>query len=152
MAISMDLIKQLRESTGARILDCQKALQEADGDLEKAKAIVEAKGLARVEKTQDRETKAGFIAAYVHNTGAIAAMVEVLCETDFVAQNEEFRQLAKDIAMQIIAMNPENLEELLAQDFVKDPEKTVDTMVKALSGKIGEKMEIRRFVRYQIGE
>jgi elongation factor Ts len=152
MAISMDLIKQLRESTGARILDCQKALQEADGDLEKAKAIVEAKGLARVEKTQDRETKAGFIAAYVHNTGAIAAMVEVLCETDFVAQNEEFRQLAKDIAMQIVAMNPENLEELLAQDFVKDPEKTVDTMVKALSGKIGEKMEIRRFVRYQIGE
>jgi elongation factor Ts len=152
MAISMDLIKQLREGTGARILDCQKALQEADGDLEKAKAIVEAKGLARVEKTQDRETKAGFIAAYVHNTGAIAAMVEVLCETDFVAQNEEFRQLAKDIAIQIVAMNPENLEELLAQDFVKDPEKTVDTMVKALSGKIGEKMEIRRFVRYQIGE
>lgn len=152
MAISMELIKELRRSTGARILDCQKALTEADGDLEKAKQIVEDKGLARAEKTQDRETKEGYIAAYVHNTGNIAALVELVCETDFVAKNEEFRQLAKDLAMQVVAMQPTDLSELLAQDFVKDPEKTVDLAIKTLSGKIGEKMSVTRFIRYQLGE
>lgn len=151
MAISMDLIKSLREATGARILDCQKALQEAEGDLEKAKAIVEAKGLARAEKTQDRETKAGYIAAYIHNTGTVGALVEVVCETDFVSQNEEFRQMVKDIAMQVVAMKPASVEELLEQDFIKDPEKTIALLLKSLSGKIGEKMEISRFERYEIG-
>ena len=150
MAISMDLIKQLRESTGARILDCQKALQEAEGDLDKAVAVVEAKGLARAEKSQDRETKVGYIATYTHNTGMVAAMVEMLCETDFVAANEEFRQLAKDIAMQVAAMGAENVEDLLQQDFIKDPEKTVELVIKSLSGKIGEKMILSRFERFAI--
>lgn len=152
MTISTEQIKALRAATGARILDCQKALIEADGDLAKAKQIVEAKGLARAEKTEDRETKAGYIAAYVHTTGNVAALLELLCETDFVGQNEEFRQLAKDLAMQVVAMQPANVEELLQQDFIKDPEKTVDLVIKALSGKIGEKMTVSRFVRYQTGQ
>jgi len=87
MTISTEQIKALRAATGARILDCQKALIEAGGDLAKAKQIVEAKGLARAEKTEDRETKAGYIAAYVHTTGNVAALLELLCETDFVGQN-----------------------------------------------------------------
>jgi len=146
----MDQIKKLRELTGARILDCQKALQEAAGDLDKAIAIVEAKGLARAEKSQDRETKVGYIATYTHNTGMVAAMVELLCETDFVAQGEEFRQLARDIAMQVAAMGAESVEDLLQQDFIKDPEKTVELVIKALSGKIGEKMILSRFERFAI--
>ena len=151
MPISMDQIKKLREITGARILDCQKALQEADGDLDKAVAIVEAKGLARAEKNQDRETKVGYVATYTHNTGMVAAMVEMLCETDFVASNEEFRQMTRDIAMQVTAMGAESVEDLLAQDFIKDPEKTVELVIKTLSGKIGEKMILSRFERFAIG-
>ena len=147
----MDQIKKLREITGARILDCQKALQEADGDLDKAVAIVEAKGLARAEKNQDRETKVGYVATYTHNTGMVGAMVEMLCETDFVAQNEEFRQMTRDIAMQVAAMGAENIEDLLQQDFIKDPEKTIDLLIKSLSGKIGEKMTLNRFERFAIG-
>lgn len=150
MPITMDQIKKLRELTGARILDCQKALQEAAGDLDKAIAIVEAKGLARAEKSQDRETKVGYIATYTHNTGMVAAMVELLCETDFVAQGEEFRQLARDIAMQVAAMGAESVEDLLQQDFIKDPEKTIELVIKALSGKIGEKMILNRFERFAI--
>jgi len=150
MAISMDQIKKLREITGARILDCQKALQEADGDLDKAIAAVEAKGLARAEKNQDRETKVGYVATYTHNTGMVGAMVEMLCETDFVAKNEEFRQMTRDIAMQVAAMGAENVADLLQQDFIKDPEKTVDLLIKSLSGKIGEKMILSRFERFAI--
>ncbi len=150
MAISMEEIKKLREITGARILDCQKALQEANGDLDKAVAIVEAKGLARAEKSQDRETKVGYIATYTHNTGMVAAMVEMLCETDFVAKNEDFRQMTRDIAMQVAAMGAESVEDLLQQDSIKDPEKTVELVIKALSGKIGEKMTLSRFERFAI--
>lgn len=150
MAISMDLIKKLRTATGARVLDCQKALQEAKGDFDQAVSIVEAKGLARAEKSQDRETKVGYIATYTHNTGMVAAMVELLCETDFVAANDEFRQLARDIAMQVAAMGADSNEDLLQQDFIKDPEKTVALVIKALSGKIGEKMLLGRFQRFAI--
>lgn len=148
---SLEDLKKLREETGARVMDCKKALEEADGDMEKAKKAVEARGLARAEKTADRETKAGFIAHYIHNTGMTASMVEILCETDFVAQNDEFRKMAKDIALHIVAMSPENVEELLGQDFVRDPSNTIQGMLKALSGKIGEKMMISRFVKYEVG-
>ena len=151
MAISMDLVKQLRVETGARILDCKKALEKADGDLALAKKHVEEKGLARAEKKADRETGVGYIASYTHITGSIAAMVELLCETDYVAANDEFRQLAKDLAMQVVAMSPADKEELLAQDFIKG-DATVEMTVKALSGKIGEKMTLSRFERFAVGQ
>lgn len=145
-------IQQLREETGARVIDCKKALEEAQGNLEKAKEIVAAKGLARAEKKSDREVSQGYVASYTHNTGKVAAMVEILCETDFVAKNEEFQTMARDIAMQISAMNPANLKELLAQDFIKDPSVTIETLVKTLSGKIGERMVINRFVRFELSQ
>lgn len=151
MPITAQDIQKLREATGARIMDCKKALEEAKGDFAKATELVEAKGLARAEKNADRETKAGFIANYVHGTGMTAALVEIVCETDFVAQNQEFRDLARDIAMQVVAMDPASVEELLDQEFIKDPSKTIGTLLKSLSGKIGEKMVINRFVRYEIG-
>ena len=151
MPITAQDIKKLREITGARIMDCKKALEEANGDFKKAEALVEAKGLARAEKNEDRETKAGFIANYVHMTGMTAALVEVVCETDFVAKNQDFRDLTREIAMQVVAMSPASVEELLEQEFVKDGSKTIGGMLKALSGKIGEKMVISRFVRYELG-
>ena len=152
MAISTELVKQLRQETGARIMDCKKAFEEAKGDLKLAKKYVQEKGLARAEKSGDRETAVGYIASYTHATGQIASLLELQCETDFVAQNEEFRQLAKDLAMQVVAMNPEDNATLLAQDFIRDNGQSVEMTIKALSGKIGEKFVLSRFVRFMIGE
>ncbi len=152
MSYTSDDVKKLREETGAGIMDCKKALQQADGNYEKAKAIVRETGMARAEKKADRETKEGYIASYVHATGKTAAMVEVLCETDFVARNDEFRSMAKDLAMQVVAMQPADVAELLAQEFIKNPSQTIEQVVKSLSGKIGEKFEVKRFVRMAVGE
>jgi len=149
--ISAQEIKKLRQETGARVLDCKKALEEAQGDFKKAQELVAKKGLARAEKTQDRETTAGLIAQYVHSNGKIGALVEMRCETDFVAQNQEFKDLARDIAMQVVAMNPENEKELLEQEFIKDSSVKIEMLIKALSGKIGEKMVLSRFVRFELG-
>lgn len=150
--ISTQDIKKLRQETGARVLDCQKALQEAKSDFNRAKEIVTEKGLARAEKNQDRETVAGLVAQYVHNNGKVGALVELKCETDFVAQNSEFQQMAKDIAMQVVAMNPQDVDELLEQDFIKNPAVKIEKLVKLLSGKIGEKMIIKKFVRFELGQ
>ncbi len=145
-------VKKLREETGAGMMDCKKALEKAAGDFDAAKELVRQKGLARAEKKADRETKEGYIANYVHATGKVAALVEILCETDFVARNDEFQDMAKGLAMQVVAMSPENVEELLAQDYIKDPSMTVEDIVKGLSGKIGEKFVVSRFVKYVVGE
>jgi len=148
----MESIKKLRQETGARIMDCKKALEEAKGDLKLAKKYVQEKGLARAEKSTDREAGVGYIASYTHATGQIASLVELLCETDFVAANEEFRQLAKNLAMQVAAMNPQDKKELLKQDFIRESGQTVDMVIKALSGKIGEKIVLGRFMRFVVGQ
>lgn len=145
-------IKKLREETGAGMMDCKKALDEAKGNYEEAKEVVRQRGLAKAEKKADRETKEGYIASYVHANNKVAALVEILCETDFVAKNAEFQAMAKDVAMHVVAMNPENVEALMADDFVKDPNMTVEELVKGVSGKIGEKFVVNRFSRYEVGE
>jgi len=145
-------VKNLRELTGAGMMDCKKALDAADGDMKKAEALVKEKGLANADKKADRETKEGYVASYVHTTGKTAALVEILCETDFVGRNEEFRAMVKEIAMQVVAMSPATTEELLAQPFIKDSSVTIETLIKQLSGKIGEKFVLSRFVRYEVGE
>ncbi|MFZ5376752.1 MAG: translation elongation factor Ts [Patescibacteria group bacterium] len=150
--ISATDIKKLREATGARVMDCKKALEEAGGDFAKATKLVEERGLARAEKNADRETKVGYVGCYVHTNGMIGAMVEVLCETDFVAKNEEFRQMVNDIAMHLAAMGAENNEDLLGQEFIRDASKTIEGLIKSLSGKIGEKMVLNRFQRFSVGE
>jgi len=152
MAISPADIKKLREETGAGVMDCKKALEESKGNYEKAREIVREKGMARAEKKSDRETSEGYIASYVHGNSKTASLVEILCETDFVARNSEFQQMAKDIAMQVVAMKPATVEELLAQDCIKNPSETVENFVKTISGKIGEKFVVSRFVRYEVGE
>ena len=145
-------VKSLREKTGAGMMECKKALDQADGDMAKAEELVKAKGLANAEKKADRETKEGYVASYVHTTGKTAALVELLCETDFVGRNEEFRSLGRDIALQVAAMAPASVDELLAQPFIKDGSITIETLIKQLSGKIGEKLVLSRFVRYSVGE
>jgi elongation factor Ts len=145
-------IKALREETGAGMMDCKKALEESNGDMEKAREWVRQRGLAKAEKKADRETKEGYVAVYSHNNNKIAAMVEILCETDFVARNPEFQEMARGVAMQVASMAPENVEELLKQEFIKNPDQTIEELVKSLSGKIGEKFVVNRFVRYSVGE
>ena len=152
MSYTAEDVKRLREETGAGMMDCKKALDESKGNYDEAKEIVRQRGLAKAEKKADRETKEGYIASYVHANNKSAALVEVMCETDFVARNPEFQTMARDVAMQVVAMGAENVEELLKQEFIKNPSITIEEVVKELSGKIGEKFVISRFVRYIVGE
>ncbi len=138
----LEKIKQLREETGCGVMDAKKALEEAKGDMKKAKELVHARGLEKAAKKADRETKEGYVGAYVHTTGKVAAMVNLLCETDFVARNDEFQTLAKEIAMQVASMRPETVEELLEQEYIRDSKQTIDSLVKSLSGKVGENITV----------
>ncbi|MDF2953314.1 MAG: Translation elongation factor EF-Ts [Thermodesulfobacterium sp.] len=195
--VSLELIKQLRERTAAGFMDCKKALEEAQGDIEKAVDILRKKGLAIAAKRAAKETLEGVISAYIHSNKKIGVLVEVNCETDFVARTSEFQQFAHDLAMQIAATNPiaisreqvpseilerekkiyeEQLKEagkpeniipkiiegklekfykenvLLEQPFIKNPDLTIQDLLNELIAKTGEKIVIKRFCRFQIGE
>lgn len=132
-------------------MDAKKALEEAGGDMKKAQELIAVKGLARAESKSEREVNSGKIYCYTHGGGTSAAMVEVACETDFVAKTPEFEALCKEIAMQITAMDPKDTEEFLAQAYIRDGSKTMDQLVKELSGKTGENIRVTRFVRFKLG-
>ena len=197
MAITAGLVKDLRERTGAGMMDCKKALEETNGDFTLAIEWLQKKQLASVGKKAGRIAAEGIVSSYLHQGGRIGVLVEINCETDFVARNEDFLVFAKDIAMHIAASNPlvvqaselsqdllekqreifqaqavnegkpENIAKnivvgrlkkwqaescLVDQPFVKDPDKTVSQLVAELTAKIGEKISIRRFVRFEVGE
>jgi len=142
MTITVDQIKTLREETGAGIMDVRKALTESDGDTKKAKAWLEKKGMKRAAEKSDRSTEAGYVFSYVHFNGKVGSLVKLACETDFVAKTEDFQNLGKEIAMQVASMKPENVDELLKQDFLKDTSKTIEALIKLISGKTGENIKI----------
>ena len=159
-------IKALRERTGAGIMDCRKALLEADGDWDQASEILKQKGLALVEKKVKRIASQGLIEVYLHGGGRIGAMVEVNCETDFVARTSEFKDLAHSLAMQVAAMEPtfvsdkdipqgEEIEPsqecLLLQPFIKDPQKSVQQVINETIAKVGENIQVRRFAKFELG-
>jgi elongation factor Ts len=147
---SVEEIKKLRDETGLSIMECQKALDEAGGDREKAIAILKAKGATIAAKKGDRTLGAGAVIAYTHGTGTIGAMVELLCETDFVAKNPEFKAVGYDIAMHIAAMNPVDVGELLEQPFIKNSDQKIGDLVNGAIQKFGERTEIGKFVRFVI--
>lgn len=194
--ISASLVKELREKTGAGMLDCRNALQETDGDLDKAVDLLREKGLSKAAKKSSRIAAEGLVEAYIHG-GRIGVLVEVNSETDFVAKTNEFKDFVKDVAMQIAASSPkyvsreevpeeiinhekevltqqamnegkpQNIAEkmvqgriekfykeivLLEQPFIKDPDKSIETLLKEKIAKIGENIKIRRFVRFEVGE
>ncbi|MGH2568455.1 MAG: translation elongation factor Ts [Bacteroidota bacterium] len=196
-AISSDLVKQLRDKTGAGMMDCKRALEETGGDMEKAIEHLRKKGAATAARRADKSANQGVIESYIHAGGRIGAIVELNCETDFVAKTPDFKQLAHDIAMQIAAMNPRyisrdqidkavvekeveiyksqsmhegkppNIAEkvaqgrlekyyqevcLMEQSFIKDSGKTIKDLLDDQTGKVGEKVVIRRFTRFQLGE
>ncbi len=166
MEISITSIKELRERSGGGVMDCRRALEEAEGDLDRAAAILEQQAIADAAKRAHRVTGQGTVACYVHAGGRIGAMVELNCETDFVAKTDEFLQLGRDVAMQVAAMEPVCLNQedapegqeisdeqcLLLQDYIKDPSKTVGDLVTESIAKTGENIKVRRFARFALGE
>lgn len=149
----MDTLKELREETGLSFAQIKKALEAAGGDKTKALELLGEYKEAQAEKKADREVAVSTVASYVHGSGLSGALVELACETDFVARNDEFKELAKDIAMHVVAMSPTTIEgaddtALLKQAFIKDPELTVEGRVQAAVQKFGENVKIMRFVRY----
>ena len=166
MEISIESIKALREQMGAGIMDCKRALQEAGGDLVKAEEILREKGIASAAKKASRVTSDGVVESYIHSGARIGALVEVNCETDFVARTDDFKQLAHDIAMQVAAMSPQYVDAfdapddesspqescLMQQPFIKDPTKTVQDLVNEAVGKLGENVRVRRFAKFSLGE
>ncbi|WP_321495929.1 translation elongation factor Ts [uncultured Desulfobacter sp.] len=195
--ITAQMVKELRASTGSGIMDCKRVLAEADGDMDKAIELLRKKGLAKAAKRAGRSTSEGIIYSYIHTGAKLGVLLEVDCESDFVAKTEDFANFAKDIAMHIAAANPaglvpedvdqsviekereiyraQMLEEgkpaniidkivdgkvekfykevcLLSQQYIKDPQKTVEDVLKETIGKIGENIQIKRFARFQIGE
>jgi elongation factor Ts len=148
---NIEAIKRLRELTGVGITDAKKALIDADGDFDKALAAMRAKGLISAEKRAEKEARAGLIGTYVHE-GRIGVIVEVNCETDFVAKTDEFKELVKNICLHITALNPVDEKELLTEPFVKDESITVGEYVKSYIAKLGENIVISRFCRMELGE
>jgi elongation factor Ts len=150
--ITIDQIKNLRQKTGAGVMDCRRALEEAKGDEKKAAELLKKWGIERSEKKTDRETKAGIIDSYIHAGGKVGIILEILCETDFVARTDDFKNLSHEICLQIASMNPKDVKDLLKQEYIRDPKVTVETLVKQTIGKLGENIKIIRFTRYSLGE
>jgi len=166
LVISVSAVKELRERTGCGIMDCRRALEEAEGNMERAADLLRQKGLAVAEKKASRVASQGVVDAYIHAGGRIGVLVELNCESDFVARTDEFRALAHDIAMQVAATSPryvspdevpaelaDKKEELalLAQPFIRDPGLTIQSLITEKIAKFRENMRVRRFARYELG-
>jgi len=166
LEISVEMVKELRNQCGAGIMECRNALLEVEGDLEKALQILKERGLLKAKKKADRVTAQGLIEAYIHIGGRIGALVEVNCETDFVARTDEFKELAHDLALQVAALSPRYISEedvpegtevepqsacLLQQPFIKDPTKTVRDVIVEVIAKVGENIRVSRFARFELG-
>jgi elongation factor Ts len=145
-------IKKLRQETGAGVMDAKRALEEAGGDMAKARKIIADKGLAKAAKKSERATGEGIILAYVHYNHQSGALVELACETDFVARTDDFKILAKELAMQVTSMDPLDVANFLSQPYIRDPQKTVKDLLGEYVGKLGENIKLVRFVRYGLGE
>ncbi len=147
--VTASQVKDLREKTGAGMMDCKKVLTETDGDMEKAAELLRERGIAKAAKKSDRIAAEGLVEAYVSEDGKIGAVVEVNAETDFVAKNDEFKSFVSDVAKQIALTNPSNVEELLAAKSIVEGDKTVQEVLTNKIATIGENMSIRRFARFE---
>ncbi|OGM56568.1 translation elongation factor Ts [Candidatus Woesebacteria bacterium RIFCSPHIGHO2_12_FULL_46_16] len=152
MKISVELIRKLREQTGAPVIRVKKVLEEVEGDEKKAFEILQKEGFEKAEKRKERTTSQGLIEAYIHHSGKVASLVELLCETDFVARNEIFKELAHNLALQVASLGAKDAEELMGQEFIKDPTKKVEDLVKEVIAKTGENVRIGRVFRVQLGD
>jgi len=150
--ITADQIRKLKEETGAPVIRAKKVLEEVRGDEKKASEILRQEGFEKAAKRQGRETSQGAIETYVHHSGKVASVIELLCETDFVARNELFKALAHDLALQVASMGAKDAADLAGQDFIKDPTKKVGDLVKEVIAKTGENIRIGRVFRVELGQ
>jgi len=142
-------VKKLRELTNAGVMDCKKALEDAQGDFDKAVALIHERGLTKAEKKGERATGAGLLHSYIHNE-RVGVMLELRCETDFVARNPIFQELAHNLTMHIAAINPVNVEELVKQNYVKDESTTIENLIKGVIAQLGENIKVEKFCRYEL--
>ena len=147
---NIDQVKALREETGLSVADIKKALTEAGGDVDKTRELLASRGGDIAAKKAGRELKAGIVDSYTHNNKLSGCMLELLCETDFVSRGEVFQSLAHDLALHITAMKPQNIEELMEQMFIKNPEQTIKNLIISHVAKLGENIQIGRFEIFQI--
>jgi elongation factor Ts len=167
MEIPTSLIKELRGQSGAGIMDCRNALLQTEGDIDKALEVLKEQGYAKAQKKSTRTASQGLVEAYIHTGGRIGALVEINCETDFVARTDEFKALAHDLAMQVTACSPQFVSEkdipqgeeldpavtcLLQQPFIKSPDMTVQDILTEAIARIGENIKVSRFARFEIGD
>ena len=150
MNISIEDVKKLRDATGAGMLDAKKALEQA-GSFDGAVSLLRKKGHATLAKKSDRVVGQGLVASYIHAGGKVGVLLEINCETDFVARNEEFKKLVQELALQITSTGPLDVAELLEQDYVREPEKKIKDLIAEQVGKLGENIQVRRFVRFVLG-
>lgn len=149
--MNLEDIKKLREETGAGIADCRLALSGAKDNMEKAKEWLKRKGLDKADQKAERKVKSGIVEAYSH-TGKVGVVVELLCETDFVARTKDFKNLAHELVLQIASMNPSSVEELRSQEYIRDNTQTVGELIKSVSGKLGENIQLGKFERIALRE
>lgn len=148
----IELLKKLRVETSASIADCRKALEETDNDYKKAQDWLKKRGIEKAEKKSDRATEQGLVESYIHAGGKVGVLLEILCETDFVARTDDFKNLAREISMQVAAMNPKDVSALLKQEYIRDGSITIEELIKSVIGKLGENITVKRFQRYALGE
>jgi elongation factor Ts len=163
--VTTEDIRKLREATGAGVMECKRALTEAQGDFERAAQLLKAQGATIAQKKADRVAAQGLVESYIHGGGRIGVLLEINCETDFVARSDDFRQLARDVAMQIAAMDPNRIgneednpdgasdpqEVLLTQAFIRDPSMTVEDRINETVSRVRERIVVRRFARFELG-
>jgi elongation factor Ts len=142
-------LQKLRDETGAGVMDCKKALEESNGDMERAKEIIREKGMVIASKKSERKTGAGFLKTYIHND-RVGVLMEIRAETDFAIKSDPFQTMAHELAMQVAAMGPEDVNELLEQPFIKDASKKVEDIVTETIAEVGENINIERFARYKV--
>lgn len=152
MSVDIKLLKQLRNETQASVSDCRQALEESGGDYKRALEWLRKKGVEKAEKKASQEVSQGIIDSYIHQNSRVGAMVELLCETDFVARTSEFKHLAHELCLQIASMNPKDNSVLLKQEYVRDPSKTIGDLIKETIMKVGENIVVKRFQRFSVGQ
>lgn len=150
--VDINLLKKLRNETLVSLADCRKALGESKNDYKKALETLRKSGLEKAAKKSERKTPQGMIDSYIHQNGRVGVLVEISCETDFVARTDVFKDLAHEICMQVAAMNPKDVPALLKQEYIRDNSKTIEILVKEAIAKLGENIVVKRFQRFEIGE
>lgn len=150
MKYNIQQLKKLREETGVSFSLCKKALEETNNNLEEAKKLLNKWGIDKAKDKEKRQTSAGGIFSYIHHNKKIGSLVELLCETDFVSGNQEFQNLGQEIAMQVASLNPENIDDLLNQEYIRDSSKKINDLIKEAILKFGENIKINKIIRFEI--